>query len=65
MFSPETLWGVGIAVLLAALVWGLIQYRNRNRANDPITEEATRELYDDPDNYEQRREELNKQVRPS
>jgi hypothetical protein len=65
MFSPEYLWGIGIIVLLVALGWGFVQYKRRNRANDRLAEEGARELYDDPDHYDQHRKELEKQVRPS
>jgi len=47
-FTPELLWGPAILLLLAALVWGMVRYRQRNRSNDAITEEATENLYDDP-----------------
>ena len=46
------------------LAWGLWRYHTRNKRNDPVTEEATRELYDHPDTYEERRDELNHEIRP-
>ena len=61
----EWLYGVGALVLLIALVWGITQYKTRNKANDPLTEAATREEYDHPDTYEQEQDEFKKQVRPS
>ena len=61
----ELSWGVGILALLAALVWGIVQYKTRNRANDRITEQATAAQYKDPDHYEQTRAELNKRIKPS
>lgn len=64
-FTPEVLWGAGIVLLLGALIWGMVQYRRRNRANDPVTEKATEALYDDPDTYEAKRKDLEKEVRPS
>jgi cytochrome c-type biogenesis protein CcmH/NrfF len=63
--SPEILWGVGIVLLLIALIWGVRQSRTRNRANDPITEEATHQEYSDPANYPQKKRDLEKQTRPS
>ena len=42
---------IGAAVLLLALVWGVISYNRRNRANEAITEKATKELYADTDSY--------------
>ena len=61
----ELLYGLGALVLLAALVWGIVQYKTRNKANDPLTEAATREEYDHPETYEQKQDEFKKQVRPS
>lgn len=61
----ESLWHVGVGVLLLALVYGFWRYKTRNKANDPVTEEATRELYDDPEHYEENREALKKDIRPS
>jgi hypothetical protein len=60
----ELLWGIGAVVLLLALAWGAARYRSRNRANDKITEEATRELYTDPDHYDEKRAELERKTRP-
>ena len=64
-FTPEALWGVGIIILMVALIWGTLQYNRRNRANEPITEAATRAQHKDPEHYEQTAEQLKKQVRPS
>ncbi|GGE37533.1 hypothetical protein GCM10007276_13690 [Agaricicola taiwanensis] len=63
--SPELLWGLGTVVLFAALIWGVVQYSTRNRANDRITEKATHEMYEHPESYPERRESLKKEVRPS
>jgi hypothetical protein len=63
MYSHEMLWGLGLVVLALALAWGLLQNRRRNRANDRITEEATREQYSDPAHYQEKQEELRRQVR--
>jgi hypothetical protein len=66
LMPPELLWGVGVVVLLGALVWGVVQFSTRNKANDRVTEKATREMYKHPETYsEGRREELKKEVRPS
>jgi hypothetical protein len=64
-FSPEVLFGVGIVILVGAFAWALIRKANRNRANDRIAEQATHELYEHPETYPERREELKKEVRPS
>lgn len=43
----------------------MVQSKTRNRANDKITEDATREEYAHPDTYPERREELKKKLKPS
>ncbi|MBS7700380.1 MULTISPECIES: hypothetical protein [unclassified Chelatococcus] len=58
----EVVWGIGIVLLLAALVWGTIQSATRKRANDRIAEEATRQEYEDPAHYPEKRKELEKKV---
>ena len=63
-FQGEVLWGVGALLLLAALAYGMIQYKARNRANDPVSEKAAKTLYDDPDGYDQKRETLKDQLEP-
>ena len=49
-------FGLGTLVLLVAIAWGVWQYNRRGRANEPITERATRELYRNPDRYADRGE---------
>lgn len=62
-FSWETLWGVGVLLLAVVIAWALWRNATRNRANDRITEEATRRMYDDPDAYHAGgRERLNRQL---
>ena len=48
----EILYGLGAVALVAALAYATLRTRNRNRANDGIREEATRQLYDNPAGYE-------------
>jgi cytochrome c-type biogenesis protein CcmH/NrfF len=64
-FTPELLWAPAILLLLAALVWGMVRYRQRNRANDAVTEEATETLYDDPKTYDAKRKGLKKKLKRS
>jgi len=64
-FQPEILWGVGAVLLFAALVYGMIQYKTRNRANDQVSDAAAKALYDDPEHYSEKREALKKDVKPS
>jgi hypothetical protein len=41
----ELLYGVGAAILLAALIWGTMRYRQRTHGEKQRTEQATRRLY--------------------
>jgi hypothetical protein len=54
--TPEILYGIGAVILLAALIWGTVQYRRRSAAQKAIGEAATRRLYDDAATKEQRAE---------
>ena len=60
----ELAFFVGAMVLLAAMVWGVMAYNRRNRANAPITEKATRELYADTNTYGAKEEALRRETRP-
>lgn len=59
----ETGFFLGVIVLFAALVIGLVQYARRDRRNIPVTEEATRELYKHPDTFDQVRPEFEARTR--
>ena len=61
----EIVYSVGALVLLAAIVWGVTQNTRRNRANDAVTEAATRESYKDPEGYKADRKDFEKQIKPS
>ena len=63
--SWEVVYSVGALVLLGAIIWGVTQNTRRNRANDAVTEAATRESYKDPEGYKTERKDFEKQVRPS
>jgi hypothetical protein len=65
MFTPEVFYGLGALLLLAVLVWGVTQYKRRNRANDGLTEAATRAEYNHPDTYDREEQKFRNQVRPS
>jgi hypothetical protein len=43
-FSWELLWGLGLIMIAFAIAWGAFSYRSRNRANDPVSDEAARLL---------------------
>lgn len=60
----ELLYGLGALALLAALVWGMARYKSRNRANDAVSETATREEYDRPDRYGAEEEAFRAELKP-
>lgn len=63
--SIEALYAIGILLVLGGLVYGTLRARNRNRANDPIRDEATRQIYDSPESYEQGgKQALDRQLKP-
>lgn len=61
----ELLYGLGALLLAGAVAYGLLRNRGRNKANDAITERATREEYHHPDRYERTEEGYREQTRPS
>jgi hypothetical protein len=58
----ESLWHVGAVVLGLAIAIAILHNARRNRRNDRITEQATKELYDHPERYDRTKRELEKQV---
>ena len=66
MLSIELLYVIGILLVGGAIAFGLRRSSNRNKANDAVSERATKELYKHPDAFEDHtREELKDQVKPS
>lgn len=61
----EAVWGLGVVALGAAIAWAMWRYNHRNRANDAVTEEATREFREHPERYDETRAELEKKLRPN
>ena len=60
----EIAYALGALFLVAAMVYGVIQSGRRKAVNVPITEQATKELYQQPDAYADHREdELRAQVK--
>ena len=49
-FAWEMAWSIGALALAIAIAFGAFRYLTRDRSNDAVTDEATREEYDDP-NY--------------
>lgn len=64
-FSWEVLYVLGALLVGGAIAYGAIRYYTRNRRNDAITEQATREEYQHPERYDRTEDEFRKQVRPS
>jgi hypothetical protein len=64
MITWEIFYGIGALVLAAAIVWAILRNRARNRANDPLTEAATKADYDHPEAREAITREAQSQVRP-
>jgi hypothetical protein len=61
----ELVFAAGTLILALAIIYGFVQYKRRNKANDAVTAEGTRELYADPAAYmDGQREELKKKVKP-
>ncbi|WP_369062001.1 hypothetical protein ABOZ73_07470 [Caulobacter sp. 73W] len=54
----EMAFPIGVILLGLALAYGLLRYKTRNKANDNITEEATREEYSHPATYDEREGQL-------
>ena len=46
--SPELLWPILSLIVLAGIAWGAIQYKTRDKSLDPVSEKATKALWDDP-----------------
>ncbi|HMP62175.1 MAG TPA: hypothetical protein PKA17_03625 [Phenylobacterium sp.] len=63
--SWELLYGLGALFIALAIAYGLMRNRGRNKANDAITEQATREEYQHPERYERTEDEFRERVRPS
>ena len=64
MITWEVFWGLGAHILAGAIIWGMTRNRTRNRANDALTEAATRADYDHPEAREEITREAKAHVRP-
>lgn len=61
----EALYALGLLIVIGSFAYGLYRSRTRNRANDPVRDEAVRQSYDDPVKYEQGGEQsLKRQLKP-
>lgn len=54
---PEILYGVGALLLLIGLVWGVWRGRLKSPTAQAISEEAVREEYQEPERYDEARQE--------
>ena len=62
--SWELAYPLGVLVLFGALAWAAIRYHTRNKANDKVTEAATREQYTRPDRYPSEEQGFRDQLKP-
>ncbi|WP_348763467.1 MULTISPECIES: hypothetical protein [Hyphomonas] len=53
--EPEILYGIGALLLLIALVWGVSRGRLKSRTAESISEESTREIYQEPERFDETR----------
>jgi hypothetical protein len=60
--SWELGFGLGVLILALVLGWGLIRNKTRNKANDPLTEAATRREYDHPADYDRDQHDFRRQT---
>ncbi|MFN4142540.1 HIG1 domain-containing protein [Aestuariivirga sp.] len=51
-FAWEIIYPVATLALLGALIYGLWQYRHRNRRNDRIADEVVRDRYEHPEKWD-------------
>jgi triphosphoribosyl-dephospho-CoA synthetase len=66
-FPWEAWFGLGLLLLALAIVWGLMQTRSRNRANDKVSDEAARLLREHGGERYEREDEprLRRELRPN
>lgn len=50
---PEIFYGIGVVVLAVGIAWGVLRNKHLNRANDQVTEAATKEAYEHPETYDE------------
>jgi hypothetical protein len=52
ILSLDILFPIGAVLLAAALVYGMWQYRTRNRRNDDTAQRIVRERYENPSRWD-------------
>ena len=50
-FAWEMVYPIATLILLIALVYGLMQYRRRNRASDETAQKVVRDRYEHPEKW--------------
>jgi uncharacterized membrane protein len=50
-FAWELVYPIATLALLVAMVYGAVQYRKRNRANDQRADEVVRDRYEHPEKW--------------
>jgi uncharacterized membrane protein len=50
-FAWELVYPIATLALLIAMVYGAVQYRKRNRANDRRADEVVRDRYEHPEKW--------------
>ena len=61
--SFEILFGVGTVILFVAIGWAAYRSSQRSNAARRVTEKATRELHENPEQYERDRPALEREAR--
>lgn len=54
--APEILYGIGALILLGVLIWAVMRGRLKSKRAEAISEEATREEYQEPERYDEPRQ---------
>jgi hypothetical protein len=50
-FAWELVYPIAALLLLAALIYGVVQYRKRNRADDQRADRVVRDRYEHPEKW--------------
>jgi hypothetical protein len=56
--APELLYGLGALVLLAVLIWAVMRSKLKSPKARAIREEAAREEYENPEQFEKDKDKL-------
>lgn len=56
--APEILYGIGALILLGVLIWAVMRGGLKSKRAEAISEEATREEYNEPERYDETRQDV-------